>query len=100
MSKVEVAPSDSRGGPLGPTWSGKARLFQEQESAEADRADAVLGQRYGWKRKVVNLIIRLAGKGGQQIYFAIEDLRVAKPTLGPPAGLAARPAVPPEGGTT
>lgn len=50
-SHVRVVPCDSRGTPSG-TWAdAEARLLDGQE---AERADRLLGRKYGWQKRMVD----------------------------------------------
>lgn len=50
--RVTVGPCDSSGRLKGPTWEGVARLL-EPDSEEVRRANALLAERYGLKRRLL-----------------------------------------------
>ncbi|HEU4327913.1 MAG TPA: PPOX class F420-dependent oxidoreductase [Roseiflexaceae bacterium] len=67
--RVELAPSDRRGTPLGPVFPARAQLLPE--GAETRRADALLTQKYGWMKRMFDLMARVSGRGNQRAFLAI-----------------------------
>ncbi|MBS2036475.1 PPOX class F420-dependent oxidoreductase [bacterium] len=72
QEKVEVAPSDARGKESGPARSGRCRVHAP-DSEWGRRADRLLSQRYGWKRKLVNLLLWLM-KRRDKVYLEVQFL--------------------------
>lgn len=65
-SRVQVAPSDRRGTPLGPLAWGTARLLSD---AEARHADRLLTKKYGMLKRLFDLSSKLSK--GERVYLEI-----------------------------
>lgn len=65
-SRVQVGPSDRRGTPTGPLAEGTARILP---SAEARRANALLNQKYGWMKRVFDLVQKI--RSTPRVYLEI-----------------------------
>lgn len=65
-SRVQVGPSDRRGNPTGPLAEGTARILS---SAEAQRANALLGQKYGWMKRMFDLFQKI--RSTPRVYLEI-----------------------------
>ena len=63
--RVRVAPSNSRGKPLGAWSEGSGRVITEP--ALAERVYAALGAKYGWQYRLIDFFAMLGGKRGQRI---------------------------------
>jgi uncharacterized protein len=53
--RVRVAPSDPRGKQRGPWVDAEARVLPDQEIPRVDR---LLSRKYGWQKKLVDLVLR------------------------------------------
>ncbi len=67
--RVELAPSDRRGTPLGPAFPARALLLAD--GADARRADTLLTQKYGWVKRMFDLMARVSGRGSRRAFLAI-----------------------------
>lgn len=67
-SAVEVAPSNASGKPRGAIARGRARILAGQE---AERADALLQQKYGWQKRLMVALNSVRRKIGAPIFVEI-----------------------------
>ena len=67
--EVEVAPSDSRGKPLGPCFVGTASLHAP-DSPVASHSIKLLSQHYGWVFRIFNFFLKLFRR--KLVYIEIE----------------------------
>jgi uncharacterized protein len=65
--RVRIAPCDMRGKVKGEWIEATARRL---EGAEAQRADALLNQKYGWQKRILNFMAKL--RGHQRAAFAVQ----------------------------
>lgn len=64
--RVLVGPSDRAGKPLGGTQSGAARMLG---GAEAQQANRLLNQKYGWQKRMFDVFMKLVRR--EQVYLEI-----------------------------
>lgn len=65
---VQVGPSSARGKPLGPMVNGQARMIY---GGDAQHADALITQKYGWQKRFFSLINRFRKNIGDAAYLEI-----------------------------
>jgi hypothetical protein len=65
-SRVQVGPSDRSGKPTGPLADGTARILP---SAEAQRANTLLNQKYGWMKRMFDLVQKI--RSTPRVYLEI-----------------------------
>lgn len=69
-SRARVAPCDARGTLHGAWRDATARLVTD--AAAIRRAQAALGQKYGWQKWLLDLGSRLTGRIGRRAWIAID----------------------------
>jgi PPOX class probable F420-dependent enzyme len=69
--RVTLAPGDFWGRPRGESVRAEARIMDEIEGETADRA---LREKYGWKYKLAQAVIRLAGKSARRAFLELRPV--------------------------
>ena len=60
--RVELAPSDGRGQPLGPAFAAQARILAETPAIQ--RAEELIARKYGWQLRLIRFVNRFRGATG------------------------------------
>ena len=66
---ARIGPSDRAGKALGPELALRGRLLDPLESKQAARA---LGQKYGFQKKLFDVMFLLRGRRASQVYLAFQ----------------------------
>jgi hypothetical protein len=69
-SRARIAPCDARGRARGDWRDVTARLVSDPGTA--GRAETALRRKYGWQKRLLNLIARLGGRVGRRAHIEIE----------------------------
>ena len=66
--RVTLAPSGFRGHPRGKSVQAEARVMN---GAEHERADRALREKYGWRYRMAQAVVRLLGKSARQAFLEL-----------------------------
>lgn len=69
--RVQLAPSDARGKPLGEAVEGIARVIPPEEPALAELAKTTLDDKYGLRKKLFDIVMKFMGRMGGRVYLEI-----------------------------